>query len=205
MVDIVLFHSVLGVRQGVTDAADRLRAAGHTVRLPNLYADGVAFDDYAKAMEYVESIGSFPELLRRTQAAVERLPSDVVYAGFSNGGAAAEYLAAARPGARGALLFSAAIPLDMLLNSFGDEPRSWPSDVPVQVHYATNDPFRQGEEDWVAHLGQSVRASGAAFEFHEYEGAGHLFTDASLPNEYNAEAADQLWRRVIDYLAKLSA
>ncbi|MDB5057961.1 MAG: hypothetical protein JWO59_1433, partial [Chloroflexi bacterium] len=37
MADIVLFHSVLGPRAGVTDAADRLRAAGHTVHTPDLY------------------------------------------------------------------------------------------------------------------------------------------------------------------------
>jgi dienelactone hydrolase len=37
MAEIVLFHSVLGPRAGMTDAADRLRAAGHTVHTPDLY------------------------------------------------------------------------------------------------------------------------------------------------------------------------
>src|SRR5215204_6597966 len=32
MAEIVLFHSALGVRPGVTAAADRLRAAGHAFR-----------------------------------------------------------------------------------------------------------------------------------------------------------------------------
>ena len=43
----------------------------------------------------------------RALAAVEVLPHDLVYAGFSNGGACAELLAATRPGARQAILIHA--------------------------------------------------------------------------------------------------
>jgi hypothetical protein len=35
MAEVVLFHSVLGLRPGVI-AADRLRTAGHTVHTPDL-------------------------------------------------------------------------------------------------------------------------------------------------------------------------
>jgi dihydrofolate reductase len=44
MAEVVLFHSVLGLRPGVIAAADRLRAAGHTVYTPDFY-DGEMFDD----------------------------------------------------------------------------------------------------------------------------------------------------------------
>lgn len=44
MAEVVLFHSALGLRTGVAAAADRLRAAGHTVHTPDYY-DGEAFDD----------------------------------------------------------------------------------------------------------------------------------------------------------------
>jgi dienelactone hydrolase len=44
MAEVVLFHSVLGLRLGVIAAADRLRVAGHTVHTPDLY-DGEVFDD----------------------------------------------------------------------------------------------------------------------------------------------------------------
>ncbi len=43
MTTVVLFHSVLGVRRGELDAADRLRAGGHDVLVPDLY-DGRVFD-----------------------------------------------------------------------------------------------------------------------------------------------------------------
>ncbi len=199
--EIVLFHSVLGVRQGVTAAADRLRAAGHTVHVPNLYDEGVVFDDYEQAIAYVESIGSYAELLKRTREAVADLPTEMVYAGFSNGGASAEYLAATRPAAKAALLFSAALPLEMLLEINGEASQPWPPNVPVQLHYTVDDPFRD-EPGMLESFRQSVQASGSRFDFYEYPGDGHLFTDATLPQEYDAEAAEQLWSRVLAFLAE---
>ena len=47
--EVVLFHSVLGLRQGVISAAERLRAAGHEVHTPDLF-DGEVFDDIDDGM-----------------------------------------------------------------------------------------------------------------------------------------------------------
>jgi len=64
MTTVVLFHSVLGVRQGVLDAAERLRQDGHEVLVVDLY-DGRTFDDYPPAMDFAwKDIGQ-EELLRR--------------------------------------------------------------------------------------------------------------------------------------------
>jgi dienelactone hydrolase len=49
MAVVVMFHSVLGLRPGVLGAADRLRAAGHTVHTPDLF-DGEVFDDIDEGM-----------------------------------------------------------------------------------------------------------------------------------------------------------
>jgi hypothetical protein len=68
---IALFHSVLGVRRGVTDAAERLRAAGHDVEVVDQY-EGRVFDDYLVAGAYAESVG-YPRLMERAVAAVEGL------------------------------------------------------------------------------------------------------------------------------------
>ncbi len=201
MADLVLFHSVLGVRAGVTYAADRLRAAGHTVHAPNLYEDGVVFDDYERADAYVQALG-YAELLRRARAAVDGLPQALVYAGFSNGGGLAEYLAAERPGALAAVLFGAAIPLAMFGQFGGDGSLIWPPSTPVQVHYGVDDPFR--EQAWVDSLADTVRSSGAAFQLYEYPIAGHLFTDESMKAEYDGDAAKLLWERVLSFLSTLS-
>jgi dienelactone hydrolase len=195
MTEIVLFHSVLGVRQGVDDAVQRFWDAGHTVHVVDLY-DGRSFDDYTEAGAYVESFGGPAALLGRTATAIEKLPSDVVYAGFSNGGGSALFAAGTRPGARGVLAFHAALPPAM----FGVE--NWPGDVPVQVHYAELDPLRN--QEWVDQLAAAVRASGAGYEFHDYRGvAGHLFTDASLPDEYDKAAAELLYERALGFLERV--
>jgi len=54
MADIALFHSALGVRPGVLDAADRLRAEAHEGVVVDHY-DHRVFDDYDKASEFIES------------------------------------------------------------------------------------------------------------------------------------------------------
>jgi dienelactone hydrolase len=55
MAHIALFHSVLGVRPGVTDAAARLRAAGHRVLVVDQYG-GRVFDDYDEAGRFAAQI-----------------------------------------------------------------------------------------------------------------------------------------------------
>lgn len=196
MAEIVLFHSVLGPRPGVALAAERLRGAGHRVHTPDLYGGDGVFDDYGVAAAYLEHIG-YPELLARAARAVERLSPDLVYAGFSNGGAVAEFLAATRSGARAALLLHAALPLSRL----GVE--AWPGGVPVQMHYSKLDPYRN--QDAIDSLARSVRETETRFEFYEYPGGGHLFTDPSLPEEYDAASAELLWTRVDEFLSGLEA
>lgn len=191
MAEIVLFQSVLGPRAGVTDAADRLRAAGHIVHTPDLYRGEARFDEYDPAMAYQERIG-FRELLRRAEADVAGLPSRLVYMGFSAGGVPAAWLAATRPGALACVMLHAALPLRFV------EIDAWPASVPVQVHFMRDDPFRdQSEIDGMA---ADVRAAGARFELFEYDGAGHLFTDPSLPAEYDRAATETLWSRVLALL-----
>src|SRR5579871_5395182 len=155
MAEIVLFHSVLGPRAGVTDAADRLRSARHTVHTPDLYRGEARFDEYEPAMAYQDSIG-YRELLRRAEADVAPLPSRLVYMGFSAGGAPAMWLAATRPGARACIMLHAALPV----SAMGLE--RWPATVPVQVHFMREDPYREQAE--LEGMEKDVRAAGARFE-----------------------------------------
>jgi len=199
--EIVLFHSVLDLRPGFKKAAEKLQNQEYIVHTPNLYDEGVVFDDYEKADAYLQSIGSYPELLKRTRESVVDLPDELIYAGFSNGGASAEYLALTRPKARAAILFSGALPLEMLLEIGGDQQQNWPKSVPVQLHYTKNDPFRN--QEWIDSFRESVSSSQAQLNFYEYPGEGHLFTDDSLPNEYNEESSKQLWERVFKFLNQI--
>lgn len=193
MTEIALFHSVLGVRPGVLEAADRLRAAGHEVLVVDQY-HGRVFDDYAEAMPFAEAIG-YPALMGRAAEAVAGLTDGFIAAGFSNGGGMAEYVATVRP-VRGVLMLSGALPLNLM---GVDE---WPAGVPAQIHYTVEDPFRN--QAWVEAVAGQVTASGALVEVFDYPGKGHLFTDASLPADYDAESAELLWSRVLAFCSARS-
>ncbi len=194
MADIALFHSVLGVRPGVRDAAERLRAAGHAVTIVDQY-DGRVFDDYDAAAAHAEAIG-YPILMQRALDGVAKLPDGFVAAGFSNGGGMAEYVAIQRRVA-GAVLLSGALSLEML------GVKAWPAGVPVQIHYTLDDRFRR--QEWIDSLVAKIEAAGALVEVFDYPGSGHLFTDASLPKEHDPRAAGLLWKRVLAFCSTASA
>lgn len=190
MVEIALFHSVLGVRPGITDAAERLSGAGHRVRVVDHY-DGRVFDDYDEASEFAESIG-YPALMNQAADAVADLPDGFVAAGFSNGSGMAEFVASRRRVA-GVLMLSGALDPSMI----GID--AWPAGVPAQIHYTQGDPFRN--QQWIDAVIRQVTAAGGAIEMFDYPGEGHLFTDASLPDEYDEEAANLMWSRVLPFCA----
>lgn len=190
--DIVLFHSVLGLRPAVHEWADRLRKEGHVVHTPDLYLDGTLFEDMDQALRYRDEIG-LPTLIERAQEAVAELPEDLIYMGFSMGASAAEFLAASRPGARAAVLLHAALTLE------GIGAAQWPAGVPVAVHYMEDDHWVDRSE--ADQLGEAVRASGALFELFTYPGSGHLFADRDDP-DYDAIAAELMYGRVVDFLAR---
>jgi dienelactone hydrolase len=188
---IALFHSVLGVRPGVVDAAELLRSQGHDVEIVDQY-DGLAFDDYEKASAYAADVG-YPVLMERAVGAVEHLAAGFIAAGFSNSGGMSEFVATRRHVA-GVVMLSGVLPLEMLGAS------AWPSGVPAQIHYTLDDPFRQQES--IDAVSRDIHMAGATVEIFDYPGSGHLFTDASLPLEYDAASSELLWQRVFVYCAR---
>jgi len=189
---VVVYHSAYGLRPAIIDFADTLRAAGHQVHTPDLY-DGEVFSDRNDAVRKIQELG-FDTLLERARAAVESLPHDLVYAGFSNGGACAELLAATRPGTRAAVLIHA----PLMVRNLGWT--VWPSNVPVQVHFADRDPIRN--QAVIDALGAKVRQSGSNFEQFDYEASGHLFADPAFP-AYNPNAAALVTQRVLEFLQRI--
>jgi len=187
--EVVVYHSAYGLRPAIIEFGDKLRAAGYLVHTPDLY-DGEVFSDRNDAIRKIQEVG-FGKLLERAAAAVESLPHDLVYAGFSNGGACAELLAATRSGARGAILMHA----PLMVRDLGW--KVWPSNVPVQVHFADKDPIRN--QAVIDTLGVKVRQSGSNFEQFDYDAPGHLFADPAFP-AYNANAAELMTRRVLEFL-----
>jgi len=194
--EIVLFHSALGLRPGIIEAADRLRAAGHTVHAPDLFEGAATFDSVGPAMAYVQQLG-IATLAGRAAAAVAPLPADVVYAGFSLGASFAARLAATRPGARAALLFHGGpAPAQLRIDA-------WPASAPVQIHFSVSDPWRDNAA--IAALRDLVRASGAECTVFDYPGSAHLFSDPGLAAEYDPASSGLMWERAAELLRNADA
>jgi dienelactone hydrolase len=191
MAEVVLFHHAQGLTPGVIAFADDLRQAGHIVHTPDLF-EGRTFDSIEKGMAFVREIG-FDEVMARGERAAADLPEELVYAGFSLGVVPAQMLAQTRPGARGALLFYACVPV----SEFG---QTWPRGVPVQVHGMDADPFFVDEGDIDA--ARALIAEAEDGELFLYPGDQHYFADNSLPS-YDAEATAILLQRVLAFLAVL--
>jgi len=185
--EVLLFHHAQGQTPGFLAFAEDLRADGHVVHAPDLY-DGKTFADLDVGVGYGREVG-FQTIIERGRLAAEGLPSELVYGGFSMGVMPAQMLAQTRPGARGALFFSAALPV----SEFGD---SWPKGVLLQIHMMEQDPW--AEEDIPAARELTEGAEGA--ELFLYPGGTHLFADSSLP-DYDESAATLLRQRVLTFLA----
>jgi dienelactone hydrolase len=191
--EVILFHHALGLTAGVSAFADDLRRAGHAVHTPDLY-EGETFGALEAGLAHAKQIGLM-NIMDRGVRAAQRLPADVVYAGFSLGILPAQKLAQTRPGARGALLFYSCVSPDELGSA-------WPEGVPVQVHGMDADPIFVGEGDLDA--ARALVASTEHAELCLYPGDQHYFADSSLPS-YDAEATALLLQRTLDFLDRVGA
>lgn len=184
MAEVLLFHHVHGLTSGCLAFADDLRAAGHVVHIPDLY-DGKTFADLDEGMAYAREVG-FDTIVERGRLAADSLPAELVYGGFSLGAVPAQMLTQTRPGAKGALLFHAAIPT----SEFGGP---WPQGVPLQIHTMEDDEL--GDVDVARELVAEVEGA----ELFLYPGDRHLFTDRSLP-AYDEGAAGLVMERTLGFL-----
>lgn len=185
---VLLLHSIYGLRPAVHAAADRIRATGHEVVVPDLF-DGRTTDDVEEGRKINDEIGR-EELARRAAAAAAPYER-IVYAGFSLGAALAQDLAFTDGRARGLLL----------MHGTSDVPEGTVAGgPPVQLHVADPDPFEPG--DWLEEWSAGMRRYGAKAEMFRYPGAGHLFTDPDLA-DYDEAAADAAWVRALTFVQGL--
>lgn len=188
MAQVLLFHHAQGLTSGIREFSDRLRDAGHTVYIPDLY-DGCVFDDLDNGVAHAQKIG-FGTIMERGIKAAEGLPGELVFAGFSLGVLPAQKLAQTHAGAIGAQLFHSCVPY----SEFGP---AWPRGVKVQIHGMDRDKIFVDEGDLNAARDLVKTTEGA--ELFLYPGDKHLFADSSL-SSYDEDAAVLLTKRVCDFL-----
>lgn len=188
MAEVLVFHHAQGLTAGVREFGERLRAAGHTVHVPDLY-EGRVLDDLAEGVAYAQRIG-IGTVIERGVRAAEELPAGLVYAGVSLGVLPAQRLAQTRPGAKGAVFLEGCAPAA----EFGE---GWPPGLPVQVHGMDGDPYFAGEGDLAA--ARALVGDAERGELFLHPGDRHLFTDGSLPS-HDEEAAARVVREVVRFL-----
>ncbi|MEU5826138.1 dienelactone hydrolase family protein [Micromonospora tulbaghiae] len=195
MAEIVLFHHIQGLTDGVRALADSLRSGGHTVHVPDFF-DGERPATIEEGAALTKQIGG-DVLDQRADAYVADLPAELVYAGVSWGAAIAQRLAQTRAGARAALLYEACLPVT---GEWAIGP--WPDGVAVQVHGMEHDPFfgLEGDVDAARELVSIVGPERG--ELYVYPGDRHLFTDSSLPS-YDAAATALVVSRSRELLDRL--
>lgn len=189
MAEVVLYHHIQGLTDGVRAFAETLRSDGHTVHVPDLF-DGHTFASIDDGFAFARERG-LDAVRERGAAVADELGPGIVYAGFSFGVTIAQFLAQTRPGAKGALLIYSCIPV----SEFGN---AWPEGVPVQIHGKEGDEFF--DEDLPA--ARELAASTDDAELFIYPGDEHLFADSSL-DAYDPEAAELLSERVRAFLRRI--
>jgi dienelactone hydrolase len=192
VVRIVLFHHAQGQRDDVLSWAASLRDAGHRVDTPDLF-EGRTFEKLEDGIAHRDELG-LPTLIARAEKALDQLPAEIVYAGFSMGASTAHYFAVTRPGALGVLLMHGTAPAGSLGVA------AWPSGLPGQLHRKFSDPLM--DERGVDALAESSRFAGAQVEIFTYPGGGHLFADPQGP-DYDPAAAALMLERELEFLSRL--
>lgn len=191
-VTVALFHSMFGLRPVELAAAEHLRAAGHRVVSPDLFAGAVAakhgslptLDDGFALMERI----GWGTIMARARTAIDDLPADTVLGGFSMGAGVVGSLWPDRLSAAAVFLLHATAPV----------PEGVPTGTPVQTHVADGDRFAPPDE--LALFRASAGRAGASL--HIYPGVGHFYSDPSLP-DHDAIATERTWQHVHTMLKTL--
>ncbi len=193
-VPVIIFHSTFGLRPVELAAADRLRRAGHRVGVPDLFGGAVA--DGADGIPTLEAgfalqkrIG-WETVIGRARESLRALPPETVLCGFSMGVGVISTLWPERLEAAGAIFFHATT----------EVPAGVAAGTPVQTHAAVDDRFAPA--DRLARFTESAARVGADAACYTYPGAGHFYTDPSLPDHEPAAAA-LTWQRIEALLASL--
>lgn len=185
----MVFHSVLGLRPVELGFAGRLRAAGHRVTTPDLYAGRTA-PTLEEGFALKDAVG-WETITRRARDAVRDLPEDTVLVGVSMGAGVVETVLPHRPGTAGVVL----------LHAVGALPAGVRAGLPVQVHVADHDPIAPPAQ--VAAWREAAARSGADARVYTYPGLGHFYTDADGP-DHDVAGAELTWERVTGFLRRSS-
>jgi dienelactone hydrolase len=186
MANVILFHSMLGLRETERRFATQLSAAGHTVNLPDLY-EGATTDDLDEGFEIKRRMG-WDVICKRAREALDSTPENAVLAGISMGAGVVSEMWPWRPTA----------PKVMLLHGLADVPLNARAGLPIQLHISDTDPFfpASGVDAWHS----VAEAAGLNVQTFRYAHSGHYFSDPTSA-DHNPTATFKLWERILNFIA----
>ena len=197
---VVVIQEWWGLNDQIRGVADKLAGAGYRALVPDLYRGKSALE--AKEAEHLMNGLNFADAAGQdVRGAVQYLKSTgstkAGVTGFCMGGALTLLAAVNAPEADAAVAWYGFPPLEYVDAS--------KIKAPLMGHWATQDQFFPiGKVD---ELEKKLRAANVKFEFHRYD-AKHAFANETAdskglpPLKHDPKAADQAWKRTLDFFAK---
>jgi carboxymethylenebutenolidase len=195
---VLVIQEWWGLNDQIKGVAERLAGEGFVALAPDLYRGAHASepDEAAKIMMSLNLERATKDLSGAVDflAAHDAVTGDGVGAiGFCMGGGVALWLATLRPDQVNAVVpFYGIIPWEAAQPDFSKLAG------PVQGHYAANDDFASPES--VRALGAQLDGLGKQFEFFEYPGTDHAFTNEQRPEVFVADATALAFDRAFAFL-----
>ena len=194
---VVVIQEWWGLVDHIKDVCDRFAAAGYVALAPDLYHGQTTKspDEAGKLMMALR----IDEAEKELRGAIQHLlahpsvePKKVGTIGFCMGGALSLYAACENPQVSACVVF------------YGGHPNVKPKleklQAPVLGIYAERDQFVTPES--VRQLEAQLKQLGKTADIHIYPGVDHAFFNDTRPEVYHREAAEDAWRRTLEFFGK---
>lgn len=194
---VIVIQEWWGLVEHIKDVCDRFANEGYVALAPDLYHGKTTKspDEAGKLMMAMQIDEAEKDLRGAIQFLInhEATTGDKVGTiGFCMGGALSLYAATKNPKVGACVVF------------YGGHPNVKPDlpnlQAPMLGIYAERDRFVT--PDLVRDLARQLKALGKSVEVHIYPDADHAFFNDQRPDVYNAKAAEDAWKRTIQFFAK---
>ena len=194
---VIVIQEWWGLVPHIGEVADRFAAEGFVALAPDLYHGDVARspDEAGKLMMALDIARAEKDLRGAVQHLLGHEATEgaaVGTVGFCMGGVLSLYAASKNEQVGACVVF------------YGIHPKVEPDfgrlRAPVLGLYAERDQFVPPEA--VRALEETMREHGKSIETHIYPGADHAFFNDTRPEVHDPEAAEDAWRRTIEFFRK---
>lgn len=194
---VVVIQEWWGLVDHIKNVCDRFATEGFVALAPDLYHGKATTspDEAGKMMMALRIDGAEKDLSGAAQYLLDHdatTSSKIGVVGFCMGGALSLYTATKNPQVGAAVVF------------YGGHPNVKPDlpnlHAPVLGLYAENDASVTPES--ARQLEKKLKELGKSIEIHIYPGTDHAFFNDERPAIYNVEAAEDAWRRTLEFLRK---